>query len=232
MFNYLLIGNIAAILLFALAAIVSVVLHELAHGYVALWNGDYTAKLNGRLSFNPLAHFDAVGVIMLLFVGFGYAKPVPVNQYNFRHRKRGLFAVAIAGVTLNIILAFISCGLMYLMNFLGAKLPSAAVVLSFFEIFFYYLMIINVNLFLFNLLPIYPLDGFRIIETFTSPINRVAKFLRDYGALILLLLVGIGFIASLIPVPFLQYFDVLGLYVSYGNQGITWLFRQFWCLIF
>ena len=106
--------NIADILILALVVIISIILHELAHGYVALWNGDATAKVKGRLTLNPLAHFDIIGFFMLMTVGFGYAKPVPVNPFNFRHQKRGIFTVAIAGVTVNILLAFFSSGLMFL----------------------------------------------------------------------------------------------------------------------
>ena len=96
--------NIADILIVALVVLISMILHELAHGYVALWNGDATAKVNRRLTLNPLAHFDIIGFFMLMTVGFGYAKPVPVNPYNFRHQKRGIFTVAIAGVTVNLVL--------------------------------------------------------------------------------------------------------------------------------
>ena len=84
----------------------ALVLHEIAHGLVALWNGDTTAKNMGRLSMNPVKHFDLVGLVMMLAVGFGYAKPVPVNPYNFKHYRRGLFTVAIAGICMNLLLAF------------------------------------------------------------------------------------------------------------------------------
>ena len=107
------------IIFIAVAVVISMVLHEIAHGYVALWNGDPTAKVNGRLSLNPLVHFDAIGFIMLMVVGFGYAKPVPVNPGNFKNRKRGIFTVAIAGVVVNIVLAFLSCGFLMLMYFLA-----------------------------------------------------------------------------------------------------------------
>ena len=103
-------------LIFTLVAVcIALVLHEVAHGLVAKWNGDYTAKYSGRLSLNPLKHFDLIGFIMMMLVGFGYAKPVPVNPNNFKHYRRGLITVAIAGVIMNLILAFVSVMLWCLM---------------------------------------------------------------------------------------------------------------------
>ncbi len=93
------------IVLTLIAVCISLVLHEVAHGLVAKWNGDYTAKYAGRLSLNPLKHFDLIGFIMMMLIGFGYAKPVPVNPYNFKHYKRGMVTVAIAGVVTNMIIA-------------------------------------------------------------------------------------------------------------------------------
>ena len=99
-------SNIFQFLIAAVAIVISIVLHELAHGYVALWNGDATAKVSGRLTLNPLAHFDPFGLVMLLLVRFGYAKPVPVNPDNFRRRKTGMLTVAFAGIVMNLLLAF------------------------------------------------------------------------------------------------------------------------------
>lgn len=158
----------------AVAVIIAIVLHEVAHGYVALLNGDATAKVNGRLSLNPIRHFDPVGFIMLLVCGFGYAKPVPVNPYNFRHRKRGIFTVAAAGVTANFLLAFISSGFMVLMRILFAR--SGAAVFSGLYTFFCLFMLINLSLVFFNLLPICPLGriphrgGFHPLQQSGHPI--------------------------------------------------------------
>ena len=158
--------NIIVIISLAIAVVISMVLHELAHGYVALWNGDMTAKVNGRLTLNPLAHFDIFGFFMFMVVGFGYAKPVPVNPYNFKHQKRGIFTVAIAGVTVNMILAFLSCALMTLFAVLQSKVPSATTVFGYFKDFFNIMANVNITFFFFNILPIHPLDGFRVIESF------------------------------------------------------------------
>lgn len=225
-------GDFIGIILSFLGIVVSIVLHELAHGYVALWNGDATAKVNGRLSFNPLAHFDIFGFFMLMVVGFGYAKPVPVNSYNFRHRRRGMFLVAIAGITVNIILAFLSFGLMCLFIWIHSR--SNIVVWQYFEIFFANMVLININLFFFNLLPIHPLDGFRVLESFTKYDNKAMSFLRKYGRYILFVLVGIsiimGILSGVVDLPI--WCDPLGAYITYAYRGMRWIFAKFWGLFF
>ena len=173
-------------LLMAVAVLISIILHEIAHGYVALWNGDAKAKMQGRLTVNPIKHFDVIGFLMLMVCGFGYAKPVPVNPFNFKHQKRGIFTVAVAGVTVNLLLAFIASGFMVLMNLMAVWFPGGVGVFGGFESFFLYLMLVNLSLFFFNLLPIYPLDGFRVVEAFTKFNNPVTKFIRDYGMYILI----------------------------------------------
>lgn len=232
----ILFSSFSDIILIAIAVIIAIVLHEIAHGYVALWNGDPTAKVNGRLTLNPLAHFDMMGFIMLMIVGFGYAKPVPVNPYNFRHQKRGIFTVAIAGVTINIILAFISVFFFSLLGFLQVKVFGANMALMVFQRFFALLATINVNLFLFNLIPIYPLDGFRVVEAFTKFTNPVTKFLRDYGQYILIALIGLSIFVDVlnsytsINIP--AAVDILGFYISNVRGYILRGFEWFWGLIF
>lgn len=218
------------LLFIAVAAVISIVLHELAHGYVALWNGDPTAKVNGRLTLNPLAHFDLIGFVMLMVVGFGYAKPVPVNPYNFKHQKRGIFTVAIAGITVNIILAFLACGLLMLMVFFARLWTGASTVFLGFSEFFRYLAQMNLNLFFFNLLPIYPLDGFRIVEAFTKFTNPYTKFMRDYGQYILIALILLGVVVDMFNLP--AFIDILGTYISTFAGWVHELFMMFWRLIF
>lgn len=101
---------------FIFAIYFAIVPHEVAHGLVAKWNGDLTAQVNGRLTMNPMSHFDLIGFAMLVTMGFGYAKPVPVNPYNFKVPRRGLFTVAIAGVTYNLIAAVVSSFFIALMT--------------------------------------------------------------------------------------------------------------------
>lgn len=92
---------------FVFALVFALTFHEVAHGVVALWNGDNTAKVSGRLSLNPAKHFDLMGLVFMLLVGFGWAKPVPVNPYNFKNRKLGAVTVSVAGVATNFLLAFL-----------------------------------------------------------------------------------------------------------------------------
>lgn len=220
-------SNIFQFLIAAVAIIISIVLHELAHGYVALWNGDATAKVNGRLSFNPLKHFDPFGIAMMLLVRFGYAKPVPVDPNNFRNRKLGMLTVAFAGIVMNLLLAFI-CTPFYL---LCVKYGSTAIA-AYLGGFFMWMIIVNLNLALFNLLPIYPLDGYRVIESLTRAVNPFNKFMRNYGQYILMILIGISVIVSIAePYGMPYYFDILGMYINtlrgYIWRGFGWFWRLF-----
>ena len=101
---------------FTLAVVIALTIHEYAHAFTACKLGDKTAKLYGRLSLNPMVHFDTFGLLCFLFLGFGWAKPVPINSFNFKNIKRDTFLVSISGVVINLILAFISfpCALLLL----------------------------------------------------------------------------------------------------------------------
>jgi len=132
-------------------------IHELSHGWVAYKLGDNTAKREGRLTFNPIAHIDLIGMLMILLFGFGYAKPVPVNMNNFKKPKSGMALTALAGPASNIVLAFISVFVYY------ALPDSESGLLYYIETFFLYSTIINLSLAAFNLLPIPPLDGSKIM---------------------------------------------------------------------
>lgn len=217
-------SDIFQFLIAAVAIVISIVLHELAHGYVALWNGDATAKIYGRLTLNPLAHFDPFGLAMLLLVRFGYAKPVPVNPDNFRKRKTGMFTVAFAGITLNLVLAFFSVPF-----YLLCSLSDAAICV-YLGIFFFWMIIINVNLALFNILPIFPLDGFRVVESLTRATNPYNRFMRNYGQYLLIILIGISVIVELTNMPY--YFDLIGLYINFFRNWIVRGFTAFWGLFF
>ena len=221
--------------LFLLVAVcIALVLHEVAHGLVAKWNGDYTAKYEGRLTLNPIKHFDPIGLIMMLTVGFGYAKPVPVNPYNFKHSRRGMFTVAIAGICTNLILAFLS-SLFYDLMFLG-YINTLSEAFVYFMNFFEISMQINIAFAFFNLLPIFPLDGFRIVETFTKRGNAFCRFMRTNGQYILWGLVGLSLIVQMagryatLPSWF-GYVDVLGTYIDFFTEKVMWLFVNFWALM-
>ncbi len=163
----------------SIAVLVAIIPHEIAHGFAAYLCGDQTAKNDGRLSLNPLHHLDPIGTICLIFFKFGWAKPVMINPNNFRDRKKGTFFVAIAGVLTNFILAIISVIIlkhMHLNEFMQELLLS---------IFWF-----NIILGVFNLIPIPPLDGSKILFSFL-PLKYeyyLIKYER-YGYIILLLLI-------------------------------------------
>lgn len=153
-------GNVQDAIIFILSGCFVVFVcspvHELAHGWVAYKLGDNTAKNQGRLTFNPIAHIDPLGMIMILVLGFGYAKAVPVNMNNFKNPKSGMALTALAGPVSNLILAFISIFIYY-------ALPDSSSAIGYVATFFMYSAVINVSLAAFNLLPIPPLDGSKIL---------------------------------------------------------------------
>ena len=144
------------------ACLICLTVHELSHGLAAYRLGDPTAKLNGRLTLNPLSHVDWIGLFLLLAVGVGWAKPVPVDPRNFREPRKGMAITALAGPLSNFLLALLSLALGSLVLHLGLTSRPAAYVL----LFLCQLAVLNVGLGLFNLIPIPPLDGSRVVEMF------------------------------------------------------------------
>ncbi len=225
--------------LFTLVAVViGLTLHEVAHGLAAKWNGDYTAKYAGRLTLNPVKHFDLVGFLMMMMVGFGYAKPVPVNPSNYRHYRKGLITVAIAGIVMNVIVAFITTLFGCLFFFGMTKMSTEAGYEAMFYIGELFRIIARVNLSLafFNLLPIYPLDGFRLVESLTHRGNKFCAFMRTNGMYLLWGLVALSVVVDMAGIyarnlPFwFDYFDILGTYINICVNSVTWVFTSFWSL--
>ena len=163
-------------LMSAVACLICLTIHELSHGLIARQLGDPTAKVNGRLTLNPLAHIDWVGLFLLLTVGVGWAKPVPVDMRNFRNPKAGMAATALAGPISNFLLALvcISLGGFVLRDGMG-RVWSAYVLL-----FLCQLAVLNVGLGVFNLIPIPPLDGSRVVSAFLP--DRAYLWLMRRGA--------------------------------------------------
>ena len=174
--------------LVAIPLLYSIIFHELAHGWVAWRLGDPTAKNAGRLTLNPLSHLEPIGTLMLLFVGFGWAKPVPINMGYIRTRS-GLIMVAAAGIVANMILAFIS---VFLLRLLAPESSSSLGMLL------YYMTQINIMLAAFNLIPIPPLDGSKILMGVLSQRAQYAlSRLEPYGFFII---IGLLYMGALDPV--------------------------------
>lgn len=200
----------------ALAATISIVVHEIAHGFVALKCGDPTAKLANRLTLNPVVHFDLLGIVMILLVGFGWAKPVPINPNNFRRYKRDMLLVSGAGVTANLIMCGTGLLLLYfLYPFLIVNVGMTAFVFQ--ALGYYFLMFfININFMLafFNLLPIYPLDGFRLLNVFLKPGNKFSEFMYRYGSFCILGLVVLGNVFRAVGLGYLDVFSWVNLLIN------------------
>ncbi len=187
----LLLSDPAAFMMLAVLLLYSVIFHEVAHGWVAYKMGDETAKWLGRLTLNPIKHIDPIGSLMLLVIGFGWAKPVPINLENIpaAQRRKGLILVSAAGAAANIIIAF--CAL------LVWRLMSPAPGSMMYQVL-YLLAYINILLAAFNLIPIPPLDGSKILMGFTpESFNRVMYQIEPFGFFIVL---GLLLTGALTPV--------------------------------
>lgn len=211
--------------------------HEFAHAFIAYKCGDPTAKMRGRLTLNPLKHIDPTGFVLCILTGFGWAKPVPIYPYNFHKYRKGLFLTAIAGVVANYIIAFIAYPLFLLIAVYAAPTASAAVyVVNFFEQVFYLIFAYSLSVAVFNLLPFYPLDGFRVVESLTREINPVRRFLKDYGRYILLILVLESFLCDILSthtsLPYVHYFDILGYVHWFARNIIGFPITAMWNAIF
>lgn len=191
-------GNIRDIVLSILymlpAILVSLSCHEWAHAFVAYKCGDPTARNLGRMTVNPFAHIDPLGFIMLIFAGFGWAKPVPVNSRNFKNPRKDDIMVSLAGIVVNILLLFVFTGI-YLIFFIFPQLYNEMIVN-----FIFPFMSVNAVLAIFNLLPIPPLDGYRVVEALLVKLigPRPFMFLQRYGTIILLVLLLSGATSGII----------------------------------
>jgi Zn-dependent protease len=187
----------------------AITLHEAAHGYMALLCGDKTAKLSGRLSLNPINHLDIVGTLIVPIISlalggilFGWAKPVPVNERNLKNPKRDIILVALSGPTANLLMAFAWAAVTRLTLTLTGSPPTSGPFFAL-NLMGQFGIMINLFIMLFNLLPIPPLDGSRILSAILSP--RLAyryEKIAPYGIFILLALILVGALNYIIGVPY------------------------------
>ncbi|WP_191559935.1 site-2 protease family protein [Metabacillus idriensis] len=164
--------------------------HEFAHAYVAYKFGDPTAKNQGRLTLSPLAHLDPIGTLLIFIAGFGWAKPVPVNRFYFKNPRLAGVLVSVAGPLSNLVIAFIGMSLWYILLSAGAFSSFSTGTAESIQQFFNILVSLNITLFIFNLFPFPPLDGYRIIEDLApSGVRAKMTQFENYGIVIFLVLV-------------------------------------------
>lgn len=163
-------------------------LHEFAHAYIANRLGDPTAKLEGRLTLNPLAHLDPLGTVFFLLIGFGWGKPVPINP-NYFHNKKDELKVSIAGIVSNLVIAGVF-GIPIRLALLQGQIIDSSVLLTFIDV----IVVVNIMLAVFNILPIPPLDGSHFLEYFLTEEQKYT--FQMYGQYILLGIILLGLISG------------------------------------
>lgn len=219
--------TVGLLVLHLFCVVLALSVHELAHGFAAYKMGDPTAKHAGRLTLNPFAHLDPVGFLMMVLVGYGWAKPVPINTLNFRDQRKGLAVTSFAGPLSNLLMAFAAALLCSLLNALGFP-PALYTTFAPFNVLAYTLYVfalLNVGLALFNLIPLPPLDGSNILLSFLKP-HAAQKYLqiRYYTRYIFLGLMAISFLADRIPIFAVIYDMIWWPFDSLRYLLIEWFF--------
>ncbi len=186
--------GLVTLLLRLASVLLCIVIHEVSHGLAAYRLGDNTAKQRNRLSLNPLKHIDPFGALMMLLVGFGWAKPVPVDMRQFKHPKSGMAITALAGPISNFILAYVALMVAYFS--LGLLVAGGAAVSTFSELWLSFCSMtasLSLGLGVFNLIPFPPLDGFKVVGVLL-PDRAYYKILRYEfaGTIILMALLWLG----------------------------------------
>jgi Zn-dependent protease len=202
------------LLLLAPPILLALTFHEFAHAYVANRFGDDTAKRSGRLTMNPLAHLDPLGTLMIFLVHFGWAKPVPVNPYNLKNPKQGMLWISAAGPLSNILLALISGLLLRFFSTMDIALQPNSV-MEIFIIMVVWSLRINLALAIFNILPIAPLDGSKILYgILPDRFGKHIHLLERYGPVLLIGLIIFGYFTDVSILgrliwPFVTFFSEL-----------------------
>lgn len=206
--------NFQSLLLIAPPILLALTFHEYAHAYVAHRYGDDTAQKSGRLTLNPLRHLDPLGTIMIFLVHFGWAKPVPVNPYNLRNPKKDMLWISAAGPISNMLLALIS-GLLFRLFSDFAMITERDSLTGMLVLMVFLSLKINLALAIFNILPIAPLDGSKILYGLLPPgFGKMIFALERYGPFILIGLIifgratGVSILGGLIW-PFVDFFSKL-----------------------
>ena len=201
-------GQIQEWIFFALAAMIAISVHESSHGLAAYWLGDDTAKRMGRISLNPLRHFDLTGFILMVLVHFGWAKPVPVDMRRFKNPKQGMAVTAAAGPISNVLLAIVFGFLTWILWAVYLRQGMAAGSMD--RNLLYYVVqfcevseILNAGLAVFNLIPVSPLDGSKILGLIL-PEKTYFQLMRyeRYGMPVLIVLLALGVLDG--PLEFLR----------------------------
>ena len=200
--------DITQLILSAMAALVALTIHEFAHGYTAYKLGDDTAKLRGRLTLNPAKHLDPFGVLCMMFFHFGWAKPVPIDPRNFKNPRRGFALTALAGPATNLIVGFFTA-FFYLLCLTTFK-ETNVVFINNLEVnillFLLYFFSINIGLGIFNLIPVPPFDGSRVLNVILPERTyfKIMRYERQiYWGVIAWLLLGQYVYYALLSIPFI-----------------------------
>lgn len=209
-----------------LAVMVVISFHEFAHAYAAYKCGDPTAKFAGRMTLNPVKHFDPLGVIMFAFAGFGWAKPVPINPNNFDNYKKGCLWTAAAGVLMNYVMAFLLYPLVWVVLQYVCPIFYGTYMADFLGNLFWCMFSCSLSFCIFNLIPVYPLDGFRIVDAVNKRRGKIYYFLRNQGYYVLLGLILLHVLAG--RIPYLGYIDVLGYVLTFAVDFFGKPITLFW----
>ncbi|MBQ3161685.1 MAG: site-2 protease family protein [Oscillospiraceae bacterium] len=199
--------RITEILIHGIILLIAFPIHECAHALVAKWLGDDTAEKQGRITLNPLKHLDLFGTVLMLFAGFGWAKPVPINPNNFKKRKLGMALSSLAGPVSNLILAYIAMILSKILLYTETSEELSIILIN--------AMLINVGLAVFNLIPVPPLDGSRIL-LLILPEKLYFKVMKYENIIFIILFAIIWF--GLLDTP-LAYLQVKALEIMYFLSG-------------
>lgn len=200
----------ADILIYVPITLIAITVHELSHGIVSAKLGDPTPRNEGRLTLNPLAHLDIIGTLLMIFTGFGWAKPVGVNPMYYKNKKRGMALVALAGPASNFVMAVIGVILLYTLSLISGKAGLSGtltvLIVKILQLFIFR----NLAFMIFNLIPIPPLDGAKILGMFL-PDNAYYTMLKyeHYSMLLIMLLSTTGAFSKILSFGILGVLNII-----------------------